>query len=157
MPISLRRKWSNFHKRMFVGQNMIVAIAGDFDPATASEDAVSGLRHSSRGRNVSMEAHSRRRRQRYEIAVIDKPDATQTQFLIGQPGIERSHPDRIPLWVVNTIFGGRFTSMLNDELRVNSGLTYGASSRLDQTHLRDESRSRVSPKRRRPAKPSIWR
>jgi len=32
---------------------------------------------------------------------------------------------------VNTLFGGRFTSMLNDALRVNSGLTYGAGSTLD--------------------------
>jgi predicted Zn-dependent peptidase len=36
---------------------------------------------------------------------------------------------------VNTLFGGRFTSILNDELRVNTGLTYGASSRYDQNHL----------------------
>ena len=30
--------------------------------------------------------------------------------------------------MINTILGGRFTSWLNDELRVNSGLTYGARS-----------------------------
>ena len=30
--------------------------------------------------------------------------------------------------VINTILGARFTSWLNDELRVNSGLTYGARS-----------------------------
>jgi predicted Zn-dependent peptidase len=66
---------------------------------------------------------------------VDKPDATQTNFMIGLPGIDRTHPDRLPLWLVNTMFGGRFTSILNDELRVNSGLTYGAASRFDQNHL----------------------
>ena len=66
---------------------------------------------------------------------VDKPDATQTYFAIGQPGIHRTHPDRTVLWLVNTLFGGRFTSMLNDELRVNSGLTYGAASRLDENRL----------------------
>ena len=30
--------------------------------------------------------------------------------------------------VVNTIFGGRFTSQLNEAFRVESGLTYGAES-----------------------------
>ena len=30
--------------------------------------------------------------------------------------------------MINTILGARFTSWLNDELRVNSGLTYGARS-----------------------------
>ena len=39
------------------------------------------------------------------------------------------------VWLVNTLFGGRFTSILNDELRVNSGLTYGARSIFDRAHL----------------------
>jgi predicted Zn-dependent peptidase len=34
----------------------------------------------------------------------------------------------VAVQVVNTILGGRFTSWLNDELRVNAGLTYGAGS-----------------------------
>jgi len=51
---------------------------------------------------------------------VDKPDAVQTNFSIGNPGIYRTHPDRIPVWLVNTLFGGRFTSVLNEELRVNS-------------------------------------
>jgi predicted Zn-dependent peptidase len=34
--------------------------------------------------------------------------------------------------VVNTAFGGRFTSWLNDELRVNTGLTYGARSNFSR-------------------------
>jgi predicted Zn-dependent peptidase len=34
----------------------------------------------------------------------------------------------VAITVVNTVLGGRFTSLLNDELRVNTGLTYGARS-----------------------------
>lgn len=62
------------------------------------------------------------------LLLIDKPDSTQTFFLIGNIGIARTNPDRVAIDLVNTFFGGRFTSMLNDALRVNSGLTYGASS-----------------------------
>ena len=47
-------------------------------------------------------------------------------FTIALPGIRRGHPDRVGLWLVNTLFGERFTSMLNEALRVNSGLSYGA-------------------------------
>jgi zinc protease len=65
------------------------------------------------------------------LLLVDKPDATQTYFRIAQPGIARTDPDRTAVQLINTLFGGRFTSMLNDELRVNSGLTYGASSFLD--------------------------
>jgi zinc protease len=34
----------------------------------------------------------------------------------------------VAIEVVNTVFGSRFTSMLNEALRVESGLTYGATS-----------------------------
>jgi predicted Zn-dependent peptidase len=37
--------------------------------------------------------------------------------------ISRNNPDYVAIDVVNTLFEA-FTSMLNDELRVNTGLTY---------------------------------
>jgi len=43
-----------------------------------------------------------------------------------------NNEDQTQLDVINTILGGRFTSWLNDELRVNAGLTYGARSRFAQ-------------------------
>ncbi|MBI5371487.1 MAG: insulinase family protein [Sphingobacteriales bacterium] len=64
------------------------------------------------------------------VLLVNKDDAKETTFYIGAPGIARNNPDFVAIEVVNTLFGGRFTSMLNDELRVNSGLTYGASSRF---------------------------
>lgn len=130
-----RQQIMDFHKRMFVGRNMLVAVAGDVDPAVATKTLAAAFSSVPEGEAYPWKKAPISQAKQTRIAVIDKPDATQTQFLIGQPGIERSHPDRVPLWVVNTIFGGRFTSMLNDELRVNSGLTYGAASRFDQTHL----------------------
>jgi predicted Zn-dependent peptidase len=42
--------------------------------------------------------------------LIDKPDATQTFFVIGNIGTAMNDPDRVAIRVVNTIFGGRFTS-----------------------------------------------
>jgi zinc protease len=64
------------------------------------------------------------------VLLINKDDAKETTFYIGTPGISRNNPDYVAIDVVNTLFGGRFTSMLNDELRVNTGLTYGANSRF---------------------------
>ena len=62
------------------------------------------------------------------VLLVNKGDARETTFYIGGPGIKRSNPDYVSIQVLNTILGGRFTSWLNDELRVNSGLTYGARS-----------------------------
>ncbi len=64
------------------------------------------------------------------VWLVNKPDAIETTFLIGGAGIARNDADYVPLQVLNTILGGRFTSWLNDELRVNSGLTYGANSQF---------------------------
>ena len=52
-----------------------------------------------------------------------------------QPSIEASNPDRVAIRVVNVLFGGRFTSMLNEELRVKTGLTYGAHSTVEMDRL----------------------
>ncbi|HEV8384934.1 MAG TPA: pitrilysin family protein [Candidatus Acidoferrales bacterium] len=66
------------------------------------------------------------------LLLVDKPDATQTFFRIGNVGIARTNPDRLGIIVVNTLFGGRFTSWLSTELRIKNGLTYGAGSFFDE-------------------------
>ena len=71
-----------------------------------------------------------------KLLLVDKPDATQTYYQIGNVGIARDCPDRIYVQVVNTLFGGRFTSMLNTELRIQTGLTYGARSFFNQRRAR---------------------
>ncbi len=65
------------------------------------------------------------------VWLINKGDAIETTFMIGGQGIASNHPDTVAVQVINTILGARFTSWLNDELRVNSGLTYGARSRFN--------------------------
>jgi len=62
------------------------------------------------------------------LLLINKDDSRETTFLIGAQGVAWNNPDITQIQVINTIFGGRFTSWLNDELRVNAGLTYGARS-----------------------------
>jgi zinc protease len=64
------------------------------------------------------------------MLLINKEDATETRFLIGNFGIKRSNPDYVAIQVVNTILGGRFTSWLMEELRTNRGLTYNADSKF---------------------------
>jgi zinc protease len=64
-----------------------------------------------------------------EVIVYDKPDATQTQIRIGAEGLPLNDPAFPALEVARTIYGGSFTSRLMDEIRVNRGLSYGASYR----------------------------
>jgi zinc protease len=62
---------------------------------------------------------------------VDKPDQTQSQVRLGAMAFRRSHPDYLHSQVVNAVLGGGFTSRLVDEIRVNRGLSYGASSFFD--------------------------
>ncbi len=62
--------------------------------------------------------------------LIDKPDASQAYFMLGVPGLPFGDKAGAQAEVMNTLFGGRFTSWLNSELRIKRGLTYGARSGL---------------------------
>ena len=131
---SLRRidrdKIAAYARKLYTGKNMIVVVGGDFDPVTAQAAVAKTFGEVPAGTSYQWAAEVKPGSGN-RLLLIDKPDATQTYFRIAQPGISRTDPDRTTLGLLNTLFGGRFTSMLNDELRVNSGLTYGASSMLD--------------------------
>ena len=62
------------------------------------------------------------------IVIVDKPGSPQTTLRIGQIGLARSHPDYVPVAVMNATLGGLFSSRINMNLREQHGYTYGASS-----------------------------
>jgi predicted Zn-dependent peptidase len=124
------------HKRMYVGRNLVVIVAGDVDAAAAKARVAEAFGAAPAGTAYQWtEDHPPARNSASRVLLIDKPDATQTYFIIAQPGVRRSTPDRVPLLLVNTLFGGRFTSMINDALRVSSGLTYGANCQVEYSRL----------------------
>jgi predicted Zn-dependent peptidase len=118
-----------FHKTWYQPQNAAVVVAGDFDSKTMLirlKALFSGWKNSQMAK-VSKPGPVREFK-RSNVLLVDKPDAIETRFLIGGKGVNRSNADYVAIRVINTILGGRFTSWLNDELRVNAGLTYGARS-----------------------------
>jgi zinc protease len=129
-----RKDIAEYHARLYCGKNMMIVVTGDFDPAAAKPKLAKVFGAAPAGAEYGWSRVPPLARKR-QMLLIDKPDATQTYFQIAQQGIDIKNPDRTKLEIVNTLFGGRFTSMLNDELRVNSGLTYGANSSVDQARL----------------------
>ena len=124
----------DFHRRIYCGRNITVIVTGDFDQETAA-----GKIRQAFGAVPAGEAFEWRKTAQikapHNLLLVDKPDATQTYFYIAQPGIDRTNPDRVKLLLINTLFGGRFTSMLNEALRVKSGLSYGANCLLQRPRL----------------------
>lgn len=125
-----------WHKKMFVAKNLVLIAAGDLKAdamAAKLEKLASAIPTGAAYQwktGVAAPAYKTAR-----LLLVDKPDATQTYFRIVTPGINRTDPDRVALEIVNTLFGGRFTSMLNDALRVNSGLTYGANCQVERDRM----------------------
>jgi zinc protease len=123
---------AGFYQHHYAPDNVIIAAVGDFASADLSRLIGARLAQWSgkAAGNVTFPPVEPGRGKR--VLVVGKPDSTQTFYRIGNIGIARTNPDRVIIDVVNTLFGGRFTSMLNTELRVNSGLTYGAGSSFVQ-------------------------
>ncbi len=136
LPTITRDAVVKFYRADYTPANTILAVVGDFDRAEM-ERALSERFGSWTGRQAAAvdlpdQADVKGKR----LLLVDKPDATQTYYSIGNVGVTRTNPDRVSIRVVNTVFGGRFASMLNTELRIKSGLTYGARSYFDQRKAR---------------------
>lgn len=121
-----------FYASHYVPNGSALAIAGDFDTKAMKAKLTALFRDWKKGTvpNAALAAKPIETPKKPRILLVDRDNAIETTFLIGQMGITRNNPDYVAVDVVNTVLGGRFTSWLNDELRVNSGLTYGANSRF---------------------------
>jgi predicted Zn-dependent peptidase len=65
-----------------------------------------------------------------QVKLIDRPDAAQSTIILGQPTIDPTSPDYVPLIVANALLGGGLLSRFNQNLREDKGWTYGVASRL---------------------------
>ncbi|MDP5146428.1 pitrilysin family protein [Shewanella sp. ULN5] len=119
-----------FHKGYYQPSNMTISVVGDFDPQQMQAKLEQAFGYWQNTEEVVQANLSQGlpEMSQSKVLLVDKSDAIETTFVIGGMGISYDNPDYVGLTVVNTILGGRFTSWLNDELRVNAGLTYGARS-----------------------------
>lgn len=122
----------SFYNQNYSALGSAIAITGDFNSKAMKAKVARLFGEWKKGSAKRQDAASKpvMKAVSSNVVLVNKEDARETTFLIGGLGISRNNPDYIAIDVVNTVFGGRFTSMLNDELRVNSGLTYGANSRF---------------------------
>jgi predicted Zn-dependent peptidase len=82
------------------------------------------------------------------IALVDRPGAPQSAIVLVRPVAPPDDRGRAAREALNTLFGGSFTSRLNQNLREEHGYTYGARSSFGQTgnqHLLSASSSVQTP------------
>jgi zinc protease len=119
-----------FQKSRYVPQGALLAVAGDVTPDEAFAAAEkffgnwAGVAPAFTAPPIPETPAGLR------FVLVDKPDTVQTQIRISRLAVARNHPDYIPLYLANRIFGGGFNSRLNTKIRQERGLTYGATSQL---------------------------
>lgn len=125
-----RKDFVDFHQKYFVPNNALLAVVGDI----TSAEAIAGLQKHfgdwKPGEVPPFEPIAPPEPTR-RVIVIDRPDAVQTEIRVGQLAIPRMHPDFEALDQAVKILGGEGANRLQQVLRSERQLTYGASADLD--------------------------
>jgi zinc protease len=124
------------YEKHFLRNNVIVSMAGAVQPERARE-LLSRHFNLPSGRVPKLEAPPTRIETGRRLLIVDKPERTQTQIIVGTLGTHALDPDHTALQVANVVFGGLFTSRLTHEVRSVRGLSYGASSSLGHDRQRE--------------------
>jgi len=123
-----RQDLVEFHRRHYGGRYAVVALIGDVTRAEAeaiAEQVTRGL-----PRTAGAEPALPPVKALADGATRTIPHhAAQAHILIGAPGVSRTDPDYVTLFVGNFILGGGgFVSRIMEEVRQKRGLAYSASS-----------------------------
>lgn len=120
----------DFYGRHVRPDRSIAAVVGDIDKAKLAEllEATLGGWSNPSGAPPADAIPALPKPKGKNLLLVDKPDANQAYFALGAPGYAVGDKVTPAATVMNTLWGGRFTSWLNTELRIKRGLTYGASS-----------------------------
>jgi len=119
-----------FHQQYFAPNNSILAVVGDVVPAdafAAVEKTFGPWERREVPTVVMMQPPPPTRR----IVVIDVPDAVQTEIRAGHLGVKRKTDDFMAVDLAVRILGGEGANRLQQVLRMQRGLTYGASADLE--------------------------
>ena len=120
----------------FVGADrLVVAVVGDIDADAIIGQLTESFSDWRKAPQPLPEIAPAEPQSGRRVLLVDKPGATQTYFWIGSVSVARDYVQRAELDIANTLFGGRFTSLLVNEMRTKAGLTYGVRSVLVRPSL----------------------
>jgi zinc protease len=129
LKATTRADMQRFWKETFVPNNAALVVTGDITLAALRPTAekLFGGWQPSGGQSVPPpvpESVSPK------IVIVDRPGSPQTQLRVAGIGAPRSVPEFAAIQVMNTAFGGVFSSRINMNLREEHGYTYGGYSQF---------------------------
>jgi zinc protease len=124
-----------FYKKVFVPNNTVVALVGDFD----SKEVIAEVKALTAGwKKAGLD--------KPQLPAVDKPgsftekiitmgDAAQLHFFMGHVGIPRNNPDFYKLLVMDYVLGTGpgFTDRLSSRLRDREGLAYTVNANISSS------------------------
>ena len=129
-----RADFVDYHQKYFVPNNALIAVVGDIGAA----EAMIGLEKHFGGWQpgvVPAQSATEPPQPTKRVIVIDKKDAVQTEIRVGHLAIPRKHNDYEAVDQAVKILGGEGANRLQQVLRSQRQLTYGASADLDTYQL----------------------
>lgn len=126
----------DYYQQHVGADRLILAVVGDFQTARMKRLLSRAFSDWRKAKTPLPDIPDPTQAKQRSVVLVDAPDSVQSYFWAGNVAVSRKDPRRAAIDVVNTVFGGRFTSMLNIELRVRTGLSYGATSRFDRPKRR---------------------
>ena len=128
----------SYHAANFGADRATLVFAGDLDPKWMRQALTTAFGGWAKAKAALPVVRPASRVAGTRVLLVDSPGSSQTYFWLGNVGVDRRYSGRPALDLVNTLYGGRFTSILNTELRIKSGLTYSASSRFTRASVPGE-------------------
>ncbi len=126
IPGIKREDLVEFHRTYYAPNTSALAIVGDLSSGEAFKLAEEWFGSWKLKKVPASLETAIPRLQGRRIIVIDKPDSVQTEIRLGHTMVGRKDPEYFPLLVSSYVLGGSASGRLNQLLRVDRGLTYGA-------------------------------
>ena len=129
LPRITREDIVTLHSRTFVPANALLVIAGSVAAANGFMLAEEVFGNWAQGQAPAPSAANAVSDQPRAI-LVDLPNAGQAAVYVGAPGLPKTDAAFTIAEVANAVLGTGYSSLLNQEIRLKRGLSYGAASKL---------------------------
>ncbi|UQA58333.1 M16 family metallopeptidase [Polyangium aurulentum] len=122
----------DYHRRLFVPKNMLVAATGDVKPEEVAAAAKKSLGARRGGEVPSLSLTDPMPPASLKLTLVDRPGSTQSVVVVGTLGPQREEATHAPFRVAEQLLGGAFTGRLHRDLREARGLSYITHASVDE-------------------------
>lgn len=122
-----------YYEKNFGGQRTHIFVAGVFDDA-AMRDAIEASFAGWRKGPAPLIDIPKPATGKVVVDIIDRPDASQSNLLLGLPAVAPGHSDWIAMQITNSLLGGMFSSRITSNIREDKGYTYSPFSSISSRY-----------------------